>query len=35
MVFNPRWLNWSEEDEEGNLIILKENIECYNSAFVF
>ena len=23
MVFNPRWLNWLEEDEEGNLTILK------------
>lgn len=25
MVFNPRWLNWLEEDEEGNLTILKED----------
>lgn len=23
MVFNPRWLNWLKEDEEGNLTILK------------
>ena len=25
MVFNARWLDWLEEDEEGNLTILKEN----------
>lgn len=25
MVFNSRWLKWLEEDEEGNLTILKEN----------
>lgn len=25
MAFNPRWLNWLEEDEEGNLTILKED----------
>lgn len=25
MVFNPRWLNWLEEDEEGNLTILKQD----------
>lgn len=25
MVFNPRWLDWLEEDDEGNLTILKEN----------
>lgn len=25
MVFNPRWLNWLKEDEEGNLTILKKN----------
>lgn len=25
MVFNPRWLNWLEEDVDGNLTILKEN----------
>ena len=25
MVFNPRWLNWLEEDADGNLTILKEN----------
>lgn len=22
MIFNPRWLNWLEEDEEGNLTVL-------------
>lgn len=25
MVFNPRWLNWLEEDEDGNLTILKKD----------
>ena len=25
MVFNARWLDWLEEDEEWNLTILKEN----------
>lgn len=25
MVFNPIWLNWLEEDEEGNLTILRED----------
>ena len=25
MVFNPIWLDWLEEDNEGNLTILKEN----------
>ena len=25
MILNPRWLNWLEEDEEGNLTILKED----------
>ncbi len=25
MVFNPRWIDWLEEDEDGNLTILKEN----------
>ncbi len=25
MILNPRWLDWLEEDEEGNLTILKED----------
>lgn len=25
MVIDPRWLNWLEEDEEGNLTILRED----------
>ena len=25
MVFNPIWLKWLEEDEDGNLTILKKN----------
>lgn len=25
MVLNPRWLEWLEEDNDGNLTILKEN----------
>ena len=25
MVFNPRWLEWLEEDKEGNLTILKKD----------
>lgn len=25
MVFNPRWLNWLEEDKDGNLTILKDD----------
>ena len=24
MVLNPRWLNWLDEDEEGNLTVLKQ-----------
>ncbi len=25
MILNPRWLNWLEEDDEGNLTKLKED----------
>lgn len=25
MILNPRWLNWLEEDSEGNLTKLKED----------